>query len=284
MAGELSGRTALLTGAAGGIGREVTRALLEAGASVMACDVNESGLRALGERIGAAGPGGKLATRVLDISDQRACAAAVEATQAKLGSLDILINNGALGMSTVREDHMQRPVGIEEIAPETWDRFVAVNLSGAWYLTRAAVPGMKRAGWGRVIDVTTSFFTMLRGSFHPYGPVKAGLEAMAAGHAKELAEHGITVNVVVPGGPADTPMVPESSGFRRSDLIPPGKMAPPIVWLCSRAADGVTGNRYVASKWDERTPVAEARAASEAPIGWPDLAASPVWPGGTPKA
>jgi NAD(P)-dependent dehydrogenase (short-subunit alcohol dehydrogenase family) len=284
MAGELSGRAALVTGAAGGIGREVTRALLEAGASVMACDVNEAGLRALGERLGAAGLGGNLATSPLDISDQRACVAAVAATAARFGSLDILVNNGALGMSTVREDHMQNPVGIEEIAPEVWDRFVAVNLSGAWYLTRAAVPGMKQAHWGRIIDVTTSFFTMLRGRFHPYGPVKAGLEAMAAGHAKELADDGITVNVVVPGGPADTPMVPEASGFRRSDLIPPRKMAPPIVWLCSSAADGVTGNRYIASKWDEKVPVADARAASEAPIGWPELARAPVWPGGTPKA
>ncbi len=208
----------------------------------------------------------------------------MEATQARFGALDILVNNGALGMSTIREDHMKNPVGIDEVAPEVWDRFVAVNLSGAWYMTRAAVPGMKRAGWGRIIDVTTSFFTMLRGRFHPYGPVKAGLEAMAAGHAKEFAEHGITVNVVVPGGPADTPMVPQSSGFRRSDLIPPVKMTHPIVWLCSAAADGVTGNRYVASKWDETAPIAQARAASEAPIGWPDLAASPVWPGGTPKA
>lgn len=284
MAGELSGRTALVTGAAGGIGREVTRALLEAGASVMACDVNEAGLAALAERSGSAGLGGKLATRVLDISDQRACVAAVEAAQARFGSLGILINNGALGMSTVREDHVTKPVAIEEIAPEVWDRFVAVNLSGAWYLTRAAVPGMKRARWGRIIDVTTSFFTMLRGQFHPYGPVKAGLEAMAAGHAKEFADDGITVNVVVPGGPADTPMVPESSGFRRSDLIPPGKMAPPIVWLCSAAADGVTGKRYIASKWDGKAPVAQARAASEAPIGWPELAKAPVWPGGTPKA
>lgn len=284
MAGPLSGRAALVTGAAGGIGREITRALLEAGASVMAGDVNDSGLAALGERMSAAGLGANLASRPLDIADHRACTAAVEATRARFGALDILVNNGALGMSAVREDHMKDPVGIEEIAPEMWDRFVAVNLSGAWYLTRAAVPGMKRAGWGRIVDVTTSFFTMLRGRFHPYGPVKAGLEAMAAGHAKELAEHGITVNVVVPGGPADTPMVPQSSGFRRSDLIPPAKMTHPIVWLCSRAADGVTGNRYIASQWDENAPVAQARAASEAPIGWPDLATSPVWPGGTPKA
>ena len=125
---------------------------------------------------------------------------------------------------------------------------------------------------------------MLRGSFHPYGPVKAGLEAMAAGHAKEFAEHGITVNVVVPGGPADTPMVPESSGFRRSDLIPPGKMAPPIVWLCSG------GGRQRHRQPLCRLEVGRDGAGCQGPgrIRGADRLAgprpSPVWPGGTPKA
>jgi NAD(P)-dependent dehydrogenase (short-subunit alcohol dehydrogenase family) len=284
MPGELSRRTALVTGAAGGIGRELTRALLQSGASVMAGDVNERGLATLREQMSAAGLASKLAARPLDIADHSACSAAVEATQAHFGSIDILINNGAIGMGSIRDDHMVNPIAIEEVTPAIWDRFVAINLSGAWYMTRAAVPIMKRAGWGRIIDVTTSFFTMLRGRFHPYGPVKAGLEAMAAGHAKEFAGSGITVNVVVPGGPADTPMVSSRSGFKRSDLIPAVKMTHPVVWLCSRAADGVTGNRYIASKWDEQAPTAQARAAAEAPIGWPELATSPVWPGGPPKA
>jgi NAD(P)-dependent dehydrogenase (short-subunit alcohol dehydrogenase family) len=178
---------------------------------------------------------------------------------------------------------MANLVTIEEIGPEVWDKFVAINLSGAWYMTRAVVPGMKRNGWGRIITVTTSFFTMLRGKFHPYGPTKAGLEAMAAGHAHEFAGTGITVNVVVPGGPADTPMVPQNSGMRRADLIRPAKMVPPMLWLCSLAADSVTGNRYVAAHWDETGNVEAARAASEAPIGWPGLAGAPVWPGGKPE-
>jgi NAD(P)-dependent dehydrogenase (short-subunit alcohol dehydrogenase family) len=150
-------------------------------------------------------------------------------------------------------------------------------------MTRAVVPGMRTAGWGRIINVTTSMFTMLRGRFHPYGPAKAGLEAMSAGHAEEFKGTGITVNVVVPGGPTDTPMVPESSGIRRDALIKPVKMTYPMLWLCSRAADGVTGQRYVAADWDETAPVETARAASQAPIGWPDLAMAPVWPGGRPK-
>jgi NAD(P)-dependent dehydrogenase (short-subunit alcohol dehydrogenase family) len=281
---DLSGRTALVTGAAGGIGRELVRALLGAGANVLAADVADAGLKGLADAMGDHGLGQRLATARLDISDHAACAQAVAGARERFGSLDILVNNGALGMGVIREDHMANLVGIEEIAPEIWDTFVAVNFSGAWYLTRAAVPAMKRAGWGRIVTVTTSFFTMLRGKFHPYGPAKAGLEAMAAGHAKEFEGTGITVNVVVPGGPADTPMVPASSGLKREDLIPPVAMTYPLLWLCSGGADRVTGKRYVAAKWDPEAPIDAARAASEAPIAWPELAAAPVWPGGTPQA
>jgi NAD(P)-dependent dehydrogenase (short-subunit alcohol dehydrogenase family) len=281
--GTLEGRTALVTGAAGGIGREIVRGLLSVGGKVMAADLSKDRLAALAEEHGGAAKG-RLATLALDIGAYDACAAAVAETVRKFGSLDILVNNAGIGMSSIREDHMTRLISVEEIAPQVWDRFVAVNLSGAWYLTRAAVPGMKERRWGRIITVTTSFFTMLRGRFHPYGPTKAGLEAMSAGHAKEFDGTGITVNVVVPGGPADTPMVPASSGMKRSELIPPTKMVPPLLWLCSRDADAVTGKRYVAAKWDAKLAVAAARAACEAPIAWPELAAAPVWPGGNPDA
>jgi NAD(P)-dependent dehydrogenase (short-subunit alcohol dehydrogenase family) len=271
----LQHRTVLLTGAAGGIGRVLAKAFLESGAAVVAADVDAAGL----ERLGQAE---NLVIRVLDIADPAACETAVRETAARFGTLDILINNGALGMQVLRETCMTDLVRIEEITPEFWSRMVAVNLSGAWYLTRAAVPGMRARGWGRIISVTTSFFTMLRGRFHPYGPAKAGLEAMSAGHASEFAGTGITVNVVVPGGPADTPMVPAVSGIRREDLIPPAKMAPPMLWLCTREADAVTGKRYIAANWDDALSPEAARRASESPIGWPELAAAPVWPGGKP--
>ena len=284
MRDSLYGRTALVTGAAGGIGREFVRALLSAGANVVATDIADAGLKELALMMAGEGLAERLVGRPLDISDRRACAASVDAARARFGSLDILVNNGAVGMGAIRDDHMTNLVAIEEITPEMWDRFVAVNFSGAWYLTRAAAPAMKRAGWGRIVTVTTSFFSMLRGGFHPYGPAKAGLEAMAAGHAKEFDGTGITVNVIVPGGPADTPMVPASSGLKRSDLIPPLRMVPPLLFLCSSAADRVTGKRYVAAMWDPTAPVDAARRASEAPIAWPELATAPVWPGGTPKA
>jgi len=281
--GMLKGRVAMVTGAAGGFGTVLARALLAEGASVAALDVNESGLAVLGRAV-TAEEGKRLLVMGTDVSDYAACERAVAATIGKLGGLHIVVNNGALGMGAIRTDHMVKLVGIREITPQTWQRFLSVNLTGAWNMTRAAIGHLLDQRWGRIVNVTTSFFTMLRGGFHPYGPSKAGLEAMAAGHAQEFAGTGVTVNVVVPGGPSDTPMVPAESGFDRKDLIPPGVMAPPILWLCSAAANGITGNRYVAAHWDTTKPPQQAAQGCSAPIAWPDLAASPVWPGGRPGA
>ena len=279
---DLSGRTALVTGAGGGLGRAIVKGLLDAGCKVMGADIDKGALSALAaaNRTSA----NALATIELDISVHSACERAVAKTEQAFGRIDILINNGALGMGVVRADHFTNLVGIEEIRPEVWDRMVSVNLNGAWYLTRAVVPGMKARRFGRIINVTTSMFTMLRGRFHPYGPSKAALEAMSAGHAQEFEADGITVNVVVPGGPADTAMVPVESGLARRELIPPTAMLGPILWLCSEDGSSVTGRRYVAAEWKTGRPLDQNRRAAEAAAGWPSLAQAPVWPGGKPSA
>ena len=93
---------------------------------------------------------------------------------------------------------------------------------------------------------------------------------------------GITVNFLVPGGPKDTPMVPAGTKMNRSLMIPPSAMAPAILWLCSSDADSMNANRYVVAKWDANASIADARAVPEAPIAWPDLAVSPVWPNTNP--
>ncbi|MGQ0655236.1 MAG: SDR family NAD(P)-dependent oxidoreductase [Betaproteobacteria bacterium] len=246
-AGRLDGKVAIVTGAAGGIGSVLVRALRDAGAKVAALDVEEA-----------------------DVSDYAACERAVRDTIARLGGLHIVINNAALGLGVIRADHQKRLIGIDEISPEMWQRFVATNFSGAWNMTRAAIGHLRAQRWGRIINVTTSFFTMLRGGFHPYGPCKAGLEAMSAGHAEEFAGTGVTVNVVIPGGPVDTPMIPSESGYERGTLIRPEVMAPPVLWLCAEAAGGVTGKRLIAQGWSPGEPVA--------PAGWPGLGPPMVTP------
>ena len=280
---ELEGKVAVVTGAAGGFGRELVRGLLGAGARVAALDVDGKRLDELAAMHEESAGTGRLVTARTDISRYEECEAAVAQARASLGGLHILINNGALGMGIIRVDHMTELVGIQEIAPETWDRFVTVNLSGAWYMTRAAIDGMLAQRWGRIVNVTTSFFTMLRGRFHPYGPAKAGLEAMSAGHAAEFEGGGVTVNVVVPGGPSDTPMVPMEAGFDRTTMIPPTAMVAPILWLCSEAGGAHTGHRYIAANWDAAADPVAAAEGCRAPIGWPDLAQNPVWPGGRPS-
>ena len=279
---ELEGKVAVVTGAAGGFGRELVRGLLGAGAKVAALDVDEKRLDELATLHEEPVETGRLVTARTDISRYEECAAAVAQARASLGGLHVLINNGALGMGVIRIDHMTELVEIHEIAPEMWDRFVTVNLSGAWYMTRAAIDGLLAQRWGRIVNVTTSFFTMLRGRFHPYGPAKAGLEAMSAGHAGEFEGTGVTVNVVVPGGPSDTPMVPMESGFERSAMVPPAAMVPPILWLCSEAGGAHTGHRYIAADWDTAANPEVAATGCRAPIGWPDLAQNPVRPGGRP--
>lgn len=256
----LAGKVVIVTGAAGGIGRVLVGALLEHGARVAALDVDRAGLAELARD--------EVLPLHTDISAYGQCQAAVDETIARLGGLHALVNNAALGLGAIRPDHERQPIGIQEISPAMWQRFVAINFSGAWNMTRACIAPMAAQRSGRIINVTTSFATMLRGGFHPYGPCKAALEAMSAGHAEEFRASGITVNVVLPGGPVDTPMVPPESGFERAALISPTVMAPPIVWLCSDASHGVTGNRYIASFWDPSKPPEEAERECRAPAAW----------------
>ena len=104
----------------------MARGLIGAGAKVLGGDVNADGLRALSDEIGS----DSLSTVRLDISKNAECTAAVATAVRDLGRLDVLINNGALGMGAIRDDHFTKLVSIDEVTPAMWDRFVAVNLSG----------------------------------------------------------------------------------------------------------------------------------------------------------
>jgi NAD(P)-dependent dehydrogenase (short-subunit alcohol dehydrogenase family) len=141
-----------------------------------------------------------------------------------------------IGPGSNRPDSWKRPLKFWEITPDQWRRFVAVHTTAPWALANAVVPEMMRQGWGRIVNVTTSLGAMLNAGSPTYGPSKAALEALSAIMAKDLDGTGVTVNVLVPGGVTDTPMISDEAGFDRGKLIQPGVMVAPLLWLVSDAA------------------------------------------------
>lgn len=114
----------------------------------------------------------------------------------------------------------------------------------------------------------------------PYGASKAANEAMLAALAQELDGTGVTANVLVPGGAADTHMVSRTAVPDRSTLIAPEVMVKPLVWLCSNASDGVNGQRFVAAKWDTKVPPEQAAKNAAAPAAWQQLGRQSINPEG----
>jgi NAD(P)-dependent dehydrogenase (short-subunit alcohol dehydrogenase family) len=272
-----AGRVVLLTGAAGGIGAAMAEALLGAGHAVAAVDRDEAGLRRLGERHAAAGD--RLHPITAELGVEAGCRFAVEEAARRFGRVDAVVNNAGIGVSSLRRDAEKRCPAIDELTAETWDRFFAVNVRAPMLLIQAALPMMRRQGWGRIVNNTTSYLTMHR--VLPYGASKAALESASAIWAKELAGTGITVNVLIPGGPTDTPFVGDI-GLAREAMLRPAIMGKPLAWLVSAEAGSFTGQRIIAARWDAALAPAAAAQAAARPIGWPELAADAVWPGAMP--
>jgi NAD(P)-dependent dehydrogenase (short-subunit alcohol dehydrogenase family) len=270
-------RVAIVTGAAGGIGRVMVGGLLGAGLRVAAVDRSADGLAAVAEAARDRQQGAGLLTIEADLSRDEAAADIIAKTSSRFGRIDILVNNAGIGQATLRTDGWQRPIRFWEVGPDDWRRFVAVHTTAPLLLARAVVPGMVAAKWGRIVNVTTSLGTMIRSGLAPYGPSKAALEALSAVMAKDLEGTGVTVNVLVPGGVTNTGMV-SNFGVDPSEMIQPEVMGPPLVWLLSDAADAVTARRFLAVHWDPALPPAEAAEKAGAAIAWTSIATMPIEP------
>jgi NAD(P)-dependent dehydrogenase (short-subunit alcohol dehydrogenase family) len=270
-------RVAIVTGAAGGIGRAITRGLLAAGIKVAGVDRDREPLEALAVSGREQGKAAELLTIQTDLTNDSAADEITKATRARFGRIDILVNNAGIGPGSIRPDSWQRPLKFWEITPDQWRRFVAVHTTAPLALANAVVPEMMRQGWGRIVNVTTSLGTMLNAGSPTYGPSKAALEALSAIMAKDLDGTGVTVNVLVPGGITNTPMVSES-GFDRDKLIQPEVMVPPLLWLVSDAAGKVTGRRFLGVHWDPALPSEQAAEKAGAPVAWTSIATMPISP------
>ncbi len=275
---DLAGRTALVTGGARGLGLAMALGLARAGAGVSLVDVDAAALEdARAEIAGAAGDG-SVVSQAADVSDEAAARTAIAVTLEAFGGLDILVNDAGIGPPANGRSLFNDPEKFWENDLGLWRRTVEVNTVGSHMMAALAAPRMIERGWGRIVNVTTSLNAMYMAGCGAYGPSKAGLEANTAIMARDLEETGVTANVLVPGGPADTRMIPADSGIDRAQLIPPGRMVAPILWLASSASDGVTGMRFQAALWDPALPPPEAAQRAGAPAAWPQLGAQAIMP------
>jgi NAD(P)-dependent dehydrogenase (short-subunit alcohol dehydrogenase family) len=234
---EARDRTALVTGAARGIGLAVAKRFLAERWRVVLLDTDGQTLRSVAEEIGRPE---EILTLTADVSDPQAVASAIQQTADRFGRLDALVNNAGVAVF--------KPLLATTF--EEWSRVLAVNLSGPFLCTQAAAPLMAETGGGAIVNVTS--ISGLRASTLrvAYGTSKAGLAHLTKQQAVELAELGIRVNAVAPG-PVDTAMAKavHSPSIRADyrDAIPLGRygledeLADVIVFLCSERASYVTG-------------------------------------------
>jgi 3-oxoacyl-[acyl-carrier protein] reductase len=257
---DLAGRRALVTGGGQGIGRATAHALAAAGASVVVNDVVAERAEAAADEIRSGGGGAE--TAAFDVTDGRAVRAAI----AGLGGVDILVNNagnaGTEGFTAL--------VPFADTDPDTWDRFLRVNLYGVMYCTHAALPPMIAKGEGRIVTIVSDAGRFGDAYLAPYAAAKAGAAGFCRSVAREVGRHGITVNCVslgtvrTPTATNNEPNAPDEPGDQNGEpgdqngeaessrlgryIIrrrgEPADVAAMVTYLASPLASWITGQTY----------------------------------------
>ena len=235
---QLAGRTALVTGAAQGIGEAIVRAYAAEGARVCIADIAVERAQALAQEL-ARGGAETIGVRC-DVSDRAEVDAMVAAAIARFGRVDILVNNAGI----------IRPAMLHRMTAAQWDAVLRVHLTGSFNCLQAVAPVMMEQRYGRILNVTSTAGVLGTIGQINYSAAKAGIVGLTMSAARELAQHGITVNAIAPG--AATPMtetIRTDDRFREKYLarIPlgrwaePKEIAPVFVFFASDGASSVTG-------------------------------------------
>lgn len=231
---DLSGKTALVTGASGGIGGAIARQLHAQGASVVLSGTRAEALEAVKAQLGE-----RAHIATCNLSDAASVEALPKAAEGLAGPIDILVNNAGI----TRDNLFMR------MKDDEWDQVLAVDLTAAFRLSRAVLRGMMKKRWGRIVSITSVVGATGNPGQGNYAAAKAGLVGMTKSLAQEVASRNITVNCVAPGfiATAMTDALTDAQKDAISQRIPAGRMGTPaeiaaaVVYLSSEEAAYVTG-------------------------------------------
>jgi NAD(P)-dependent dehydrogenase (short-subunit alcohol dehydrogenase family) len=241
----LAGRHALVTGAARGIGSEIARSLVAAGARVSLLGRQPDSLAALAEQLGDA-----VHPVVADVADPRQVEAAFAAAKARFGPLAILVNNAGQAQSAP----------FQRTSLDLWNRMIAVNLTGTFHCSQSALPQMLELGWGRIVNIASTAGQRGYAYVSAYTAAKHGVIGLTRSLALEVARKNITVNAVCPGY-TETDILRESianvaartgrsgeqaraefeAGNPQGRIVQPAEVASAVLWLCSPGASAMNG-------------------------------------------
>ena len=242
----LDGTRVLVTGATSGLGKAMAEALAAAGARVVLTSRSRSRAQAAAAALGPAALGIEM-----DVRDDASVRSGAEEIHARLGGVDVLVNNAGIGMRTVNPRFLTDPQPFWAVTPEGFSDVLETKVGGCFLVARTLVPRMLAAGGGRVITISMNEQTMVRRGFVPYGPAGAAVEALARVMAADLAGTAVSANILLPGGATATGMIPDDTAPEtRAAFLDPAIMGPPIVWLASEAAAGVHDERILATEFD----------------------------------